>query len=160
MKKRIIRVAIIVISLLLLVGVSRAAILYFGNMNPNKEHFGDKYIQVIYPTSISDYLTAKDVIKEAEKSLSTITTDDQAEQKFGQLGRLCITDDKAVSETHDLDFIAANFSGDDGYMWVKYSSQAYDKNGENTYGSLDVLSRWELKKIKDEWTVISIDEHP
>ena len=64
------------------------------------------------------------------------------------------------AEKHKLKFVAANFSGDSGYIWVKYSSEAYDKDGEVTFGSLDILSRWELEKKDNQWVVTSIKEHP
>lgn len=163
MKKKTIRMTIIIISIvfiLLLVLALRAAILYFGNSVPNKDYFGDEYIQIIYLTSISDYITAKEVLQEADKALSTITSREAAKNDFGKLGYLCITDDEAATEKHELKFIAADFSGNKGYIWVKYSSEAYDKNGKVTFGSWDVLSRWKLEKKDGKWTVISIKEHP
>lgn len=160
MKKKIIRIMIIVIVSLLLIGLIRATCVYIGNLPGNKAFFEDEYAQIIYPTSMSDYLIAKAVLKEAEEAFSTITDDETAYEAFGKLGSFCITDSDAVREMHNLDFIAANFSNDSGYIWVKYSSEAYDKDGEVTFGTWDILSRWELEKVEDKWVVTSIKEHP
>ena len=160
MKKKVIRIIIVIACILLFFTGLRMAVLYFGNYTPNKEYFGDEYKQIIYPTSISDYITAKEILKEADNALSTITNNETAEKNFGELGYLCVTDDDAVTEKHKLKFISANFSDDEGYVWVKYSSEAYDKNGEVTFGSWDILSRWELEKKGNKWVVTSIKEHP
>ena len=160
MKKRILRKIVIVLCVLLFFALTRTALVYFGNYVPNKACFGSDYEQVIYPTSIPDYLIAKEVLKKADTALSTITDDKNAESQFGKLGYLCVTDDEAVSEKHKLDFIAADFSKGKGYIWVKYSSEAYDEKGELTYGSKDGLARWELEKINDDWMVTSTKEHP
>lgn len=160
MKKKTNKVVKIIIILLIVLAILRTAILYIGNIIPNKDFFGDEYIQIIYPTSISDYLIAKQVISKANEALSTITNDETAEQKFGELSFLCITDEEAVKETHKLHFISANFKNNKGYIWVKYSSEAYDENGEVTYGSWGILSKWKLEKVEDNWIVKSIREHP
>ena len=160
MKKKATRIIIITICMLLFIGCLRATSLYVDNYIPNKDYFDNEYKQIIYPTSISDYITAKKILKEADNALSTITNDETAEKDFGELGYLCVTDDEAVTEKHKLKFVAANFSGDSGYIWVKYSSEAYDKDGEVTFGSWCILSRWELEKKDNQWVVTSIKEHP
>ncbi len=160
MKKRIIRTIIIVLCVLLFIVFLKSALVYFVNYIPNKDYFGNEYKQVIYPTSIPDYLIAKKVLKEADNALSTITNNEIAEKDFGELGYLCVTDDEAVFEKHKLKFITANFSGDKGYIWVKYSTEAYDKDGEVTFGAWDILSRWEIEKKDNKWVVTSTKEHP
>ena len=160
MKKKAIRIIIITICVLLFIGCLRSTILYVGNYIPNKDYFDDEYKQIICPTSISDYITAKKILKEADNALSTITNNEIAEKDFGKLGYFCVTDDEAVTEKHKLKFVVANFSGDSGYIWVKYSSEAFDKDGGVTYGSWDILSRWELEKKDNQWVVTSIKEHP
>ena len=156
-RKTIIIISGIIFVLLLAFG-ARSAILYIGNMIASKDYFGDEYIQIIYPTSLSDYIIANDVLEEADEAFSTITTDEEAEDRFKELGRFCITDEDAISEKHDLSFICAHFDDSNGYIWVKYDSQAYDISGNTTFGS-HALSRWELVKTDDKWTVISINEH-
>lgn len=162
MKKKVMNAVIIIIILLIVLVILRTAFLYIGNISisPNKDYFGDEYVQIIFPTSISDYLIAKQVINEANKALSTITDDETAELKFGNLSYLCVTHEETVKETHKLHFISANFKNNKGYIWVKYSSEGYDKNGEVICGSWGILSKWELEKVDNSWVVKSIHEHP
>ena len=160
MKKKVIAITTMFVCVVFILIAIRATTIYFGNYIPNKDYFKEDYKQVIYLTSISDYLTAKEVLKEADDAFSTITDYENADKLFGNLGRFCITDDDAVEETHKLKFIAADFSADKGYMWVKYSTQAFDINGDITYASWDVLSQWELEKKDNNWVVTAIKEHP
>ncbi len=159
MKKKAIRITIIILCICLFSLGLRTAILYIGNIS-NKDYFGNEYKQILYPTSISDYITAKEILSTADDALSTITNHEAAKTSFGELGYLCVTADEAVAETHKLKFIAANFSDDKGYIWVKYSSEAYDNAGEVAFGSWDMLSRWKLEKADNKWVVTSIKEHP
>ena len=160
MKKKVVKIALIAVGVLVLGLGMRPAVSYVANYSPNKHYFGDECKQVLYLTSISDYITAKECVKEADKALSTITNDETILKGFGELGYLCVTDEDAVSEKHKIKFVAADFSDNKGYIWVKYSSAAYDKNGEVAVGSRNVLSRWELQKTGDKWTVTSIKECP
>ena len=101
----------------MLLGITalRAAWIYVGNYSC-KKHYEDEYLQVVYPTSISDSITARKVLKTADEALSTITTDENAYDQFGEWGYLCVTDDDAVAEKHKLRLVAANFSKDTGYI--------------------------------------------
>ena len=159
MKKRIIRAGVIVLCVLLGITALRAAWIYVGNYSCMK-YYGKEYKQVIYPTSISDYITAQKVLKTADAALSTITTYENAYNQFGELGYLCVTDDDAVSQRHRLRLIAGHFAQDEGYMWVKYTSVAYDVDGEVTTGSWNILTKWELEKQDDRWIVTDINEAP
>ena len=159
MNKWIIRAGIIVLCALLCVAVLRAAWIYVGNYSC-KKHYGNEYLQVVYPTCISDYITARKVLKTADEALSTITTDEKAYDQFGELGYLCVTDDDAVSQRHRLRLIAGHFAQDEGYMWVKYTSVAYDVDGEVTTGSWNILTKWELEKQDGRWVVTNVNEAP
>ena len=159
MKKRIIRIGIIVLSALLCVAVLRAALIYYVNYDC-KNYFDSEYKQIVFPTSISDYITAQKVLKNADAALSTITTYENAYNQFGELGYLCVTDDDAVSQMHRLRLVAGHFSQDEGYVWVKYTSVAYDVDGAITSGSWDILAKWELEKQEGQWVVTNVNEAP
>lgn len=159
MKKRMIRIGVIVLCVLLGITALRAAWIYVGNYSC-KKHYGDEYLQAIYPTSISDYITAQKVLKTAEAALSTITTDEKAYEQFGELGYLCLTDGDSVAEKHKLWLVAAHFSKDTGYVWTQYSSEGYDSAGEITVGSWDILTKWELEKQDGQWVVTNVNEAP
>lgn len=159
-KKKAIRILIVTVSLLLCIGIFKTALIYLGNLYTKDYYGADEYKQIIYPTSVSDYFTAKKVLKEVDEALSTITDMESAEKKFGELGYFCVTDESAVRENHNLIFVAADFSEDTGYVWGQYTTLAYDKKGENTSGSWRILFKLELEKIGNEWRPIEIKEHP
>ena len=71
-----------------------------------------------------------------------------------------MTDDDAVAQMHRLRLIAGHFAQDEGYMWVQYTSVAYDVDGEITTGSWDILTKWELKKQDGRWVVTNVNEAP
>jgi len=160
MKRKFARILLALACVLLLAGICRTAIIYFGNMYPNRMYFGNQYTEIILPTSLEDRFIAREVLNEAETALSTITDEEDAVDRFGKLGFLCVTNSYAASETHDLDFIAARFTGRSGYIWVKYSTEAYDKDGTLLSGSWRILSRWELIQNEDGWIVTTVREHP
>ena len=158
MKKKIVKNAITIICVLLVISGLRAALLCVDN--PEKRHFGDEYYEILYPTSLSSYITAIKILKTADDALSTITDDETAQKEFGELGDLCITDDEAVGESHRMRLVAAHFWDSKGYVWVRYSSEAYDKDGEISSGSWKILARWELEKQDGQWIVKNVNEAP
>lgn len=157
MKKKTLRILIITIILILCIGIFRTAFVYFVKAY-TKVHFGDEYNEILYPTALDDYFIAKEVLKDVDKALSTITDFESAVEKFGVLGYLCVTDENAVREEHNLHFISANFSENTGYIWAEYSTKAYDKNGKLESGAILVLFKLKLEKIENEWCVTSINE--
>lgn len=138
--------------------VSKSVGLFVRYRYPNKEFFGEEYIQIVYPTSITDYITARVILKDVDQAFSTITTAESAEEDFGELSRFCIIDEEATNENHRVNFIAARFRYESGYIWFEYDSEGYDKNGKITCGSWDILTRLELKKIDNQWMVVSVKE--
>ena len=165
-KAKIFKIALIAISVLIVGYALRSAVIYFSYIVPDKDYFQNQYVQVIYPTGIFDYISAKEVIEEADTAFSTITYRETAKDKFGELGKYCVTDD-AASEEHSIKLISANLGKDKGYIWVTYYQTAYDANETVTFGSGSdefiggrILTRWEVEKINDEWVVVSIKEHP
>ena len=51
-----------------------------------------------------------------------------------------------------------NFSK--GTMWIKYSVEVFNANGERLTGSWDVTVRLSIQKTDGEWVVTHIDEAP
>ena len=166
MKKHILTAFVwIVVSCFLLMQF-RLLFLYISFKTPNQNYFGDKYLQILYPTGIADRFMASAVLHEAEEAFYTITTRENAEKKFGKLGRYCITDEEAISEEHELELISADFYGDRGYMWISYYQAGYDQkdavtvaSGGDFFGG-KILVRWELTKNENGWKVTSVSEHP
>ena len=57
----------------------------------------------------------------------------------------------------EIDIIAEN----EGYLWVYYSQEGLDINGEIDYGGWNIPSLWKVRKdAKGNWVVTEIKEHP
>ena len=65
MKKKILRILIITIILMLCIGISRTAFVYWVK-SYTKVHFGDEYNEILYPTALDDYFRAKEVLKDVD----------------------------------------------------------------------------------------------
>ncbi len=46
-----------------------------------------------------------------------------------------------------------------GYVWVHYSCEAWDANGDLCYGAV-CYSRWRVEKINGTWEICDINEKP
>lgn len=55
-------------------------------------------------------------------------------------------------------FVLHNFHK--GVMYIKYSYEAFDKNGNHIKGASNVFAKWYILKINDMWEVIKIEEEP
>lgn len=110
-----------------------------------------------------DRIKAEPVLELAEEAFSDIeSTREEREKKYGLLHRYGFANDyyTAASEKHSLKLWAAHFYGTEGYMWICYSSEVYDADGNITSGSQNVQALWKLEKIDGEWVVVHIKEHP
>ncbi len=162
-KKIIIIFLITILSIIVIGYLIRSTLTYNVFKNPNKDFFGKQYWEILHITSGNDYDIANEILDFANNAFSSITTKENAEEKYGELSRYSIITEyykDAISEEHKIDLITANFKENTGYMWVVYTHVAYDQKNELTYGSWDILARWELEKIDGIWTVINTKEHP
>ena len=115
-------------------------------------------------------IQVSNVIQTAEAAFSDIeSTYDEAKEKYGVLSRYAIPSDDysgVITENHKLRIwsIILNPSPTAehrGYMWVYYSSEALDKDGNVVCGSWRVPALWYLDKDDDgEWYVKGIKEGP
>lgn len=115
-------------------------------------------------------IQVSNVIQTAEAAFSDIeSTYDEAKEKYGVLSRYAIPSDDysgVIAENHKLRIwsIILNPSPTAehrGYMWVYYSSEALDKDGNVVCGSWRVPALWYLDKDDDgEWYVKDIKEGP
>ena len=119
--------------------------------------------QLAYIGSEEDREIAREVLEMAEAVFSDLDTPgEELEGKYGLLKRYAVAAERgAVAESHSLELWSAHFHSTDGTMWVCYSQEAYDKNGETICGSWDIPSLWYLEKnAAGEWEVVGIKEHP
>jgi len=118
-----------------------------------------------YIGSSEDRKKAESIMKLAEKAFSDITsTDDETEKQYGELSRYSIPSDRytdVVEESHDLRLWSARFNLNDGLLWVWYTQEGIDAEGNTVTGNWNIPSLWYLER-NDEgiWEVKYIKEHP
>ncbi len=119
--------------------------------------------QLAYIGTPEDRAAAQQVLELAEQAFSDVTTPrEEQEARYGKLARYATAGERgAVSESHSLELWSADFHITDGTMWVYYSQEAYDENGDTIRGSWRIPSLWYLEKNEDgAWEVTGIKEHP
>lgn len=129
-----------------------------------EEFFGtDTYRETKHICSHGDKLIVQPILYQIEKAFSYSDDSHDCEEQFGVLARYCLCKESypdVVKENHDIKFVTAKINGSTGYIWIRYSQEGLDKDGNRNTGSKDVLSRIELEKTDDVWTAIDIDEAP
>lgn len=118
-----------------------------------------------YVGSAEDRRTARTVLAKAELAFSELSLSrEEAREKYGPLSRYVISADAypaAVAERHTLALWSARFDGSRGHMWVRYSQEGLDADGNTVTGSWDIPALWTLEKAADgTWEVTYIKEHP
>ena len=160
MKKKVIRISIIA-GILLLVYIFGRGIYFYGKyFIPNERYFGNQYKEILHTISFQDKKQANQIMKIVDDAFSFIGNREDADSKYGELSRYCITEEDAVTEKHDLKLITADFNKDDGYLWFVYNQEGLDNNNQTTCGSRDILARATLEKTDEGWIVIDTKEHP
>lgn len=120
-----------------------------------------------YIGSPQDRAIAQTVLNKAEIAFSDIShTAEENMEKYGELGRYAF--DRyyfgihfdAVAETHTIKLLSAHVEETHGYLFVEYSQEAIDINGNTVSGSWGIVSLWEIEKDEHgNWNVINIKEH-
>lgn len=118
--------------------------------------------QLAYIGSREDRRIARQVMARAEEAFSTLgLTREEAQSRFGCLGRYTPTHPDAVSERHSLKLWSARFQLTTGTMWMYYSREELDGEGNMVCGAGDVPVLWQLDRSDSgEWEVTVIKEHP
>lgn len=118
--------------------------------------------QLAYIGSREDRRIARQVMARAEEAFSALgLTREEAQSRFGCLGRYTPTHPDAVSERHRLKLWASHFQLTTGTMWVYYSREELDGEGNMVCGAGDVPVLWRLdQNDSGEWEVVGIHEPP
>ncbi len=119
--------------------------------------------QLAYIGSKSDRELAGAVLREAEKAFADVSVPAvKKEETYGLLARYATEAERGgTSEAHSLELWSAHFDGSYGNMWVFYSQEIYDPEGNVVRGSWRIPSLWYLEKdAAGEWQVVGIKEHP
>lgn len=124
----------------------------------------DEVALLAYRGGLRSHAIASDIIAQAEEAFSEITlSSDEIKEKYGLFGRYAFGSDhyNATAEKHTLKLWSAHFGSSKGTMWVWYTQEGFNSNGERTTGSWKIPSLWMLEKnIDGQWEVIKIKEHP
>ncbi len=130
---------------------------------PYSDYFGPakiKFSTIAYNCTENEINTVKSIMDSFEKTLAYTGTKDSSDKNIGALKRFyCFSDEwNYDSLAYDAKLITTKQSGKNGYMWVTYSVNHYDKNGEIVHGSKDSLCYFKIKKMNNQWTVVDILE--
>lgn len=94
--------------------------------------------------SREDCRQAQPIMDLAEEAFSSIgLTEAEARSAYGKLSQYAYPIDvyeDVVDERHILKLLSAHFEYDEGLLWIYYSREGLDRNGEVMVGSWEVQS--------------------
>lgn len=134
---------------------------YYKKYLTYKDYFGSRvYSTIDYQCSEEERTEVSDVITLAEQVFSYVGTEENANKNVGALSKYYRYTDtfSFASADFKLDLITAKVNRNSGYMWVVYSVDRYNSNGNIVSGSSDIPCYWKIEKKDDQWTVIDIIE--
>lgn len=125
----------------------------------------DQITKALYIGSAADRKEAQAVLRLADKAFhDTRHTRAENEEEYGLLSRYATpTDsyDNVAFVEYSLELLSAHLDDDEGWIWVYYSSEAFDHDGNSVCGSWRIPSLWKVEKNDTgEWVVVQIREHP
>ena len=60
-----------------------------------------------------------------------------------------------------MELLSAHFTSDQGLIWVYYTQEGVDENGDVRTGSFRIESLWKAARGESgQWTIYDIKEHP
>ena len=121
--------------------------------------------KLIFIGSGADRAQAQAILRQADAAFHDCThTHAENEALYGLLARYATAADRypsAVFTTYSLELWSAHLGPKEGYLWVYYSCEAYDDQGNAVHGSRNVPSLWKVEKDgTGAWVVVNIKEHP
>lgn len=119
--------------------------------------------RLAYIGSAADRAAAQAVLRLADMALGDCThTRVENEARYGLLARYATPSDRGASRTeHALELWSAHLEEAEGYLWVCYSVEAFDNEGNTVSGSREIPSLWKVERNDaGEWVVVAIKEHP
>ncbi len=162
-KKLIIFSAIILALIFLVVNFPVYRLINFTGIS---DYYSDEELRmVMYIGTPWDRAEAKDVMDLANEAFSDCGhSETENESKYGKLSVYASSVEyypETVKTKYSLKLWSAHLGKEEGYLWVYYSREGIDKNGEMDHGSWRVPSLWKVKKDANGiWIVTEIKEHP
>ncbi len=158
------RKLIIAVAAIFLSGFALACFLnspgdYYTKYEDYKYGFIPYYSTIDKKCSEADRETAQSVIDLAGRIMTN--TDGRVHKNSGELDfysvKYNLSDREIEKVDARLNLITADFTFSNGYIWVEYQKQSYDKNG-HIAEDYESLAYWKLKKKDGEWKVVRIKD--
>lgn len=126
---------------------------------------GSEIAKLVYIGSSSDRAEAQAILRQADAAFHDHKhTSIENEELYGVLSRYATDNDhyeNVAFVNHSLELWSAHLDDNEGYLWVYYSCEAIDYDGDTVHGSWKVPSLWKVEKDSSGvWNVVDIKEHP
>ena len=121
--------------------------------------------KLAYIGSGRDRAEAQSILRQADAAFHDCKhTSAENEELYGMLSRYATDADRRNDVSfvnHTLELWSAHLDDTEGYLWVYYSYEAINSEGQVISGSKNIPALWKVAKDDTgEWVVISIKEHP
>lgn len=156
----------------ILIGVIVIALLYFFPVYHLVPAYTASYYEkedlakLIFIGSFSDRAAVQPILRQANAAFSDWThTQAENEERYGLLARYAHDrdsyDGRVKFMEHSLELWSAHLGETEGSMWVYYSQEAIDSDGNTVHGSWKCTALWRLEKnAAGEWEVVEIEDAP
>ena len=140
-------------------------IMHIGPMTMGNYYSNEQIARALYIGSASDRREAQAVLRLADKAFNDVrSTSAENEEEYGLLARYATPTDSygdVAFNEHSLELWSAHLGEDEGWIWVFYSSETFNHDGNMACGSWRIPSLWKVEKNDTgEWVVVQIREHP
>ena len=159
-------IAAIIITIGLLIHIFPVyRIMHIGPMTMGNYYSNEQIARALYIGSASDRREAQAVLRLADKAFNDVhSTSAENEEEYGLLARYATPTDSygdVAFNEHSLELWSAHLGEDEGWIWVFYSSETFNHDGNMACGSWRIPSLWKVEKNDTgEWVVVQIREHP
>lgn len=123
----------------------------------------DEVAMIVSIGSLSDRIEAQSVLRQADAAFQDCKhTDAECDELYGVLSKYATPSERSASYVnYSLQLWSAHLGDTEGYIWVYYSMEAIDSNGDTVCASSRCEALWKVEKNEDGvWEVVSIREHP
>ena len=161
LRKKPILIAVIVIVLLYFFPVYHLVPAYATSHYENED-----LAKMLFIGSFSDRAAVQPILRQANAAFSDWThTQAENEERYGLLARYAHDRDSYDGRVkfmgHSLELWSTHLGETEGSMWVYYSQEAIDEDGNTVHGKWSCPVLWRLEKnIAGEWEVVEIEEAP
>ena len=169
-QKKAFRVGAIIAAIIITIGVlihifPVYRIMHIGPMTMGNYYSNEQIARALYIGSASARREAQAVLRLADKAFNDVhSTSAENEEEYGLLARYATPTDSygdVAFNEHSLELWSAHLGEDEGWIWVFYSSETFNHDGNMACGSWRVPSLWKVEKDDTgEWVVVQIREHP